>query len=304
VSGTGATTVWSTDELERVADALGRPIPGPGALSGDWRRFWHLTFNVAYMNWKLRFFGSALGYLWQLVRPLLLFLVLYVFFSLVARFGAHGGASNRYYSVQLLVAIVLFTFFSEATSGAVRSVVANEALVRKIQFPRLAIPLSVVLLALFNLSLNMIVVIVFALIAGVRPMVTWLEAPAIVLLLVVLATGIALLLSSLFVYLRDLEPIWEVTLQVIFYASPIIIPIATVRKYLSRTLVHVYMLNPLAVVFEQFKHAFVTHGAPSAAALMGGTALSIAIPVVICLATLGIGFHVFRRIAPRVAEDL
>ena len=67
--------------------SLGRPIRGPRALTGDWRRFWHLTFNIAVMQWKLRFFGSALGYLWQLVRPLLLFLVLYVFFTKVARVG-------------------------------------------------------------------------------------------------------------------------------------------------------------------------------------------------------------------------
>lgn len=284
-------------------EALGRPIAGPGAFAGDWRRFWHLTFNVALVEWKLKFFGSALGYLWQLVRPLLLFLVLYVFFTDVAKVGAGEGASYDYYGAQLLGSIVLFTFFGEATTGAVRCVVDHEALVRKIQFPRLAIPLANVLLASFNLGLNLIVVTIFTVAAGVTPMLTWLELVPIVLLLMVLCTGIAMLVASLFVYARDVEPIWEVISQVIFYASPIIIPITAIQPHLSRTLMHIYMLNPLAVVFQEFKHAFVTHATPSAASLLGSYA-QLAEPVAIVFAIFALGFWVFNRVAPHVAEDL
>lgn len=284
-------------------EALGRPISGPRALTGDWRRFWHLAFNIAVMQWKLRFYGSALGYLWQLVRPLLLFLVLFVFFTKVARVGSGQGASFQYYGVQLLGSIVLFTFFGEATMGAVRSVVDNEVLVRKIQFPRMVIPLSVVLLAFFNLCLNLIVVTIFALASGVRPMVSWAELPLIIGLLVVLCTGIAMLLSSLFVYARDVQPIWEVVNQVIFYASPIIIPIATVQAHLSRSLLRIYMLNPLAVIFQQFRHAFVTRATPSAQSLLGSSAALLA-PIGIVLLIFAVGFVVFNRLAPRVAEDL
>jgi len=284
-------------------ESLGRPIHGPGALTGDWRRFWHLTFNIAVMQWRVRFYGSALGYLWQLVRPLLLFLVLYVFFTKIAHVGRGAGPSYDYYGAQLLSSIVLFTFFTEATMGAVRSVVNNETFVRKIQFPRMAIPLSVVLLALFNLCLNMIVVTIFALAAGVRPMLTWLEVPLIIALLVVLSAGCAMLVSALFVYLRDIEPIWEVLTQVVFYASPVIIPVTTVQEKLSPTLLRIYMLNPLAVVFQQFRHAFITHATPSVGALLGSMA-AIAVPVAIVLAIFVLGFWVFNRIAPRVAEDL
>lgn len=284
-------------------ELLGRPIHGPGALTGDWRRFWHLTFNIAVMQWKVRFYGSALGYLWQLVRPLLLFLVLYVFFTQIAHVGSGAGPSYDYYGTQLLASIVLFTFFSEATMGAVRSVVDNETFVRKIQFPRMAIPLSVVLLAFFNLSLNLIVVTIFALAAGVRPMLTWLEVPLIVLLLVVVSAGVAMLLSSLFVYFRDILPLWEVTSQIIFYASPVIIPITKIQHKLGPTLTKIYMLNPLAVVFQQFRHAFITHATPSVGALLGSMA-AIALPVAIVVAIFVLGFWVFNRIAPRVAEDL
>ena len=163
-------------------------------------------------------------------------------------------------------------------SGAVRSVVDNEILVRKIQFPRMVIPLSVVLLAFFNLCLNLVVVMIFALIAGVRPMLSWLEVPPIVAMLVILCTGIAMLLSALFVYFRDIQPIWEVLVQVIFYASPIIIPIDLVQQHLSAALVHVYMLNPLAVIFQQFRHAFINHATPGAAAVLGSKA-ALLIPI-------------------------
>ena len=284
-------------------ESLGRPIRGPRALSGDWRRFWHLTLNIAFMQWKVRFYGSALGYVWQLVRPLLLFLVLYVFFTQIAHIGSGEGASYDYYGAQLLGAIVLFTFFSEATVGAVRSVVDNEPLVRKIQFPRLVIPLSVVMLAFFNLCLNLVVVLIFALAAGVRPMLSWLELPAIVALLVVLSTGIAMLLSALFVYLRDIQPIWDVLSQVIFYASPIIIPVVTVQRHLSPTLMKIYMLNPLAVIIQQFRHSFITHATPSAGAVLGSQA-ALLLPIGITVVIFVYGFVVFNRTAPRVAEDL
>jgi ABC-2 type transport system permease protein len=198
---------------------------------------------------------------------------------------------------------MLFTFFAEATTGAVRSVVDNEILVRKIQFPRMAIPLSVVLLACFNLCLNLIVVTIFALAAGVRPMLTWFEVPLVVALLVVLSAGVAMLLSSLFVYLRDVQPIWEVLSQVIFYASPVIIPVTQVQAQLGTTWTRIYMCNPLAVVFQQFRHSFITNATPGAASVLGSTAL-LAIPIAIVVGLFAIGFWVFNRIAPRVAEDL
>jgi ABC-2 type transport system permease protein len=286
-------------------DLLGPPIRGPRALTEDWTRFWHLTFNIARNQWKLRFFGSVLGYFWQLVRPLLLFGVLYLFFTVIARVGADQGPSGRFYGTQLLASIVLFTFFAEATAGAVRCVVDNEALVRKIQFPRMVIPLSVVLLAMFNLTLNLVVVLTFGLIQGVRPMLSWLEFPLIIALLAVLATGLAMLLSSLFVNFRDMEPIWEVITQVLFYVSPVIVPLETVEQKLSSTpaLVHLYMVNPLATVLQQFRHAMINPATSSAGAALGGQ-LRLLVPIGITLALFVIGFVVFNRTAPTVAENL
>ena len=284
-------------------EGLGRPIRGPRALTNDWSRFWHLTYNIARNEFKLRFFGSILGYVWQLVRPLLLFGVLYVFFTKVAHVNGSKTPGQEHYGAQLLGSIVLFTFFAEATAGAVRSVVDRENLVRKIQFPRMVIPLSVVLFCLFNLSLNLIVVLGFALLEGVRPMLSWVELPLIVTLLVVFATGIAMLLSALFVSLRDIQPIWEVVNQILFYCSPVIISVGTVREKVSTTLLHLYMLNPLAVVFQQFRHAMISHGALSAGQALGGWAALLG-PLAIVLATFALGFWVFNRSAPLVAENL
>jgi ABC-2 type transport system permease protein len=282
---------------------LGRPIKGPRALTDDWSRFWHLTYNIARNEFKLRFFGSALGYLWQLVRPLLLFGVLYVFFTKVAHVNSTKAPGQEHYGAQLLGSIVLFTFFGEATGGAVRSVVDRENLVRKIQFPRMVIPLSVVLLAMFNLALNLIVVLGFTLAEGVTPTLTWLELPLIVFVLAVFSTGIAMLLSALFVSLRDIQPIWDVVSQVLFYCSPVIISVETVREKLSTTLLHLYMLNPLAVVFQQFRHAMITHQTLSAARALGGSA-AVLEPLAIVLGVFVLGFWVFNRSAPLVAENL
>jgi ABC-2 type transport system permease protein len=300
--------VSTVDLTELDYAELGSPIHGPGALTDDWSRFWHLTYNIASNEFKLRFFGSMLGYLWQLIRPLLFFAVLYLFFTQVADVSAGQGPSGRYYGTQLLGSIVLFTFFQESTAGAVRSVVDRENLVRKIRFPRLVIPLAVVLLASFNLGLNLIVVLIFALIEGVHPMLSWLELPLIVAMLVLLSTGIAMLLSALFVKFRDVQPIWEVVQQVVFYASPVIIPITAVVSFidkhgLSRVWLHIYMLNPLAVVFQQFRHAMVTHDTPSAGQVLGSwEALGGSLAIVAIIFALG--FWVFNRSAPLIAEDL
>src|SRR5580700_1428685 len=119
-----STTELNISKLDLAG--LGPPMRGPRALTQDWSRFWHLTYNIARNEFKLRFFGSILGYFWQLMRPLLLFgVLLFVFSHLKVSTAPH-------YSVALLAGIVLFTFFGEATGGAVRSVVDRENLVRKI----------------------------------------------------------------------------------------------------------------------------------------------------------------------------
>ncbi|HZO37360.1 MAG TPA: ABC transporter permease [Solirubrobacteraceae bacterium] len=276
---------------------LGRPIKGPSALGSDPRRFWHLTQTMAVMDFKLRFFGSALGYVWQLMRPLLLFGVLYMLFAVVLKLD-----DAPYYPEALLLGLVLFTFFADSTRGAVGSLVARESLVRKIEFPRLAVPLSVVLTALFNLGLNLLPVFVFLLVDGGTPRWTWLELPFLILLLAALGTGLAMLLSSLFVRYRDIDPIWEIVMQLLFYASPIFYVIQTVQDH-SESLAKAFMYSPFAAIIQQARHAMLGPGHPSAANVMGSDVLLL-VPAGICVAVLVLGYVVFDRRAPLIAEEL
>lgn len=278
-------------------------VHGPSALGSDLHRFWSLTFTLARTEFKLRFYGSVLGYVWTLMKPLLLFAVMWVFFTKIGHVNDGKKPGEKYYGAQLLGSIVLFTFFIEGTTNAVRSVVDRENLVRKIHFPRLVIPLSVVLLAMFNLGLNLIVVAIFAVSAGVRPMLSWLELPLIIGALIVFAAGMAMLLSALFVHFRDIQPIWEVFAQVIFYSSPVIISIQTVIAKVSPTVLHIYMLNPLAVIFQQFRHAMITNATPAAGQVLGSwSALFGALAIVAAIFV--VGFLVFNRAAARIAENL
>jgi ABC-2 type transport system permease protein len=271
-------------------------VTGPSALGGSPRRFLYLSATLAITEFKLRFFGSVLGYFWQLVRPLLLFGVLYFVFT---EFVKIGGAVPHY-PVVLLANIVLYTFFAEGT-GAVSSMVDHEGLVRKIQFPRMAVPVSVVLTAGFNLVLNTIVVLGFALASGVEPRWSWIQAPLLIGLLAIFAMGLAMLLSALYVRFRDVKPIWEVLLQVAFYATPIIYAVETID--ISERVREAIMLNPLAMIIQQFRYAVIDPSAPSAAEAAGGVGMLL-IPIGLLFGLAALGYWYFNREAPRMAEDL
>jgi ABC-2 type transport system permease protein len=273
-----------------------RPIKGPTALGGDLRRLLHLTVTLAVMEFKLRFFGSVLGYLWQLMRPLLLFGVLYLVFTEFVRLGQ----GVRFYPAVLLTSIVLFGFFSDATSASVTSVVDRENLVRKIEFPRLVVPLAVMLTAYFNLVLNLLAVLVFVLITGVEPRWQWLAFPLVLLALGLLVSGLCMLLSALYVRFRDMKPIWDVALQALFYATPILYVIETLP---SARLQHLVMMSPVAALLTQVRHTFIDPTSPSAAQAAGG-GVRLLVPIGIVLVLLALGFWVFNREAPRIAEEL
>ncbi|MET0510966.1 MAG: ABC transporter permease [Thermoleophilaceae bacterium] len=268
---------------------------GPAAIGDDLRRFWNLTYMLAATDFKLRFFGSALGYLWTLARPLLLFGTLYFVFTKIVKFGE----GVRYYPVYLLSGIVLFTFFSETTSRGVTALIERENLLRKMRFPRMVIPLSVALHSLFNLGLNLIVVFIFIFASGITPTLDWVQIPLLIGMLVILATGATMLLSALYVRFRDVEPIWEVALQLLFYGTPIIYVIERVPESV-RELV---MFNPIASILTQWRHAVIDQDAPTAGTAIGGIEL-LAVPVLISVAVLVLGWWVFMRETPRIAENL
>jgi ABC-2 type transport system permease protein len=277
---------------------LGKPIKGPSALGSDRRRFWQLTWALAVTDFKLRFFGSALGYLWQLMRPLMLFGVLLLVFTKVARFGD----AVPHYAEGLLLGIVLFTFFSESTGGAVMSLVNREPLVRKIEFPRLAVPLSVVLQSAFNLGLNLVAVLVFVLASGVSVRWTWLELPLIIAAIGVLSTGVSMLLSAAFVRYRDVSPIWDVVTQALFYASGVFFSFETIKTDHEK-LANFMTLHPIGALLQQSRHALLGPAYATAPTAAGGWGMLL-IPIAMTVLLFVWGFIYFDRQAPRIAEEL
>ncbi len=271
---------------------------GPSALGGGGRRFVELTVTLARSEFKLRYFGSVLGYVWSLMRPLLFFGVLYFFFTAIF----HVGKGIPHYGPYLLTGIVLWNYFAEATGNSVTCLVQREALVRKIRFPRMVIPLSVSLTATFNLVMNAIAVIVFALANGVTPTVRWLEMFPIAGAFIVMATGIAMLLSAAYVRFRDAQPIWEVTVQAWFYASPIMY-LASRYGQFGHTFQRLAMINPPAMLLTQMGHAFIGGPKFPAAASVGGLSSTLAAAALI-VGAFAVGWWFFTREAPRVAENL
>jgi ABC-2 type transport system permease protein len=271
-------------------------LRGPSAVGGDIRRFASLAWTLAVTDFRLKFFGSVLGYLWQLMRPLLLFGVIYVVFAEFVQLGD----DVRFYPVVLLTGIILFTYFGETTGAAVTSVMDRESLLRKVRFPRLVIPASVALTAMLNFGLNVVVILIFALASGVEPTWSWLQAPLLLAALVFYAFGFAMLLSALFVRYRDVKPIWDVVLQVTFYGTPLLYPIEVVKYEWARELI---MMNPLAVIVQQFRHAVLDPTVPGAAGVVGGY-VPLLIPLAIAVGIFALGLRTFLRQAPRIAEDL
>jgi ABC-2 type transport system permease protein len=272
-----------------------REIHGPSSLGGGLRRFWDLLFLISVTEFKKTYFGTALGYLWSLLRPLMLFGVLLFVFTKIFR----AGSQVPDYPVLLLFNIVLFGLFQEATSQAVGSVVGQEGIVRKTQFPRLVIPLSIVFTSLFNFAVNLIAVAIFLFAFSVDPRWSWLLFPVIVAVLFVLTAAVSLLLSSLYVRFRDVAIIWGVLVTALFYATPVLYPIEIV----PHTYRSIMAINPLVPLFEEARKLVIDPSAPGAVAAVGGWAHLIP-AVVIAIGVCAGSVWYFNREAPRVAEQL
>ena len=276
--------------------AAPRRVRGPSAFGGGWRRTLYLTWIIGLTEYRLTYFGSALGYLWSLMRPLMLFGVLYVVFTQVVNFG--DDIVN--YPMLLLFNIVLFNFFADASSRAVTSVVEREAIVRKMSFPGMVIPFARVLSGGLNLGVSLVAVFIFLLGYGVNPRWTWLLLPLLLVPLVLLTLAVAMLLSALFVRFRDVGPIWAVISTALFYGSPVLYAIDKVPEEYRQVLM---LVNPLADILEQGRRWVIDPNAEGAVAAAGGGAW-ILVPVAVGLAVCALGVWVFNHEAPRIAERL
>lgn len=272
-----------------------RDVRGPSAWGGGRRRALDLLYLIAATEFRRSYLGTALGYVWSLARPLLLYAVLLVVFTK----AFHLGQRVHEYPMLLLFNIVLFGFFQEATVLAVGSIVAQESVVRKTQFPRVVIPLAVVLTALFNLGTNLVVVFAFLLAFGTGPLWTWLLMPVVVVALTVFTAAVAMIVSALNPRFRDTGIIWTVAVTALFYATPVLYPLELVSGPVGRLLA----LNPLAPIFELARKWVIDPSAPGPAAAAGGAAWLL-IPAALYVAVCALAVWVFNREAPRIAEEL
>ena len=270
-------------------------VRGPSALGGGRKRALDLLYLIAVTEFRRSYLGTALGYLWSFVRPLMLFAVLLVVFTQAFDLGDRV----RSYPQLLLFNIVLFGFFQEATIQAVGSIVAAESVVRKTQFPRLVIPLAVVLTGLFNLAVNLLIVFGFLLVGGVEPRWTWLLLPVVVGALTVFTIAVAMIVSALNPRFRDVGIIWTVAVTALFYATPVLYPLEIVPGTVGKLLA----LSPLAPIFELARKWVIDPSAPGPATAAGG-AEWLLVPAAIFMGVCVLAVWVFNREAPRIAEAL
>jgi ABC-2 type transport system permease protein len=273
-----------------------KKIAGPSAFGGSGKRFLSLLWLTSMTEFRLGFHGTVLGYIWSLARPLMLFGILLLVFTKVFRFG---GEIADYPSL-LLLNIMLYSLFGDATAAAVGSLVEREGLVRRAQLPRIVIPTSTVLTTFFTLTINLVAVFIFILANGVEPRLTWFFLPVILIWLLALTLGTSYLLSAFYPRFRDIGLIWTVVGLALFYGTPILYPIELAPEGL-RALIE---LNPLCLIFIQAHHWIIDPSAPTVVEATSGHWWILPASLSIFVATCALGLAAFSREAPKVAEEL
>jgi ABC-2 type transport system permease protein len=272
-----------------------REVRGPTALGGSRKRFWELLWLSAVTDFRMRYVNSVLGYFWALARPLLSFGIIFLFLRQILNFG--GRIPN--FAAFLMMNIIMFQFFQETTSRGMRALSSKEGLVRKMDFPRMVLPLSNSITATFTLTLNLIVGCLLLQAFGLYPQLSWFVLPIAAAALVVLATGVSLFLSVAFVRLPDVVQVWSVISRVLFYGTPILYPIDVVPPGIRP----IVMGNPLSPIFISVQNAVTNPSGPSALQAAGGWG-HLLVPILLFVLICVFSVRYFVREAPAAAEAL
>jgi ABC-2 type transport system permease protein len=259
-----------------------------------WMRHYNLVRELALTQFKLKYTGSVLGYLWSLLKPLMLFGIMYAIFGYLFKLGK----TSPNFPIQLLLGIVTWNFFAETTGTAMSAIASNGNLIRKAFFPRSILVLASSVSALITFLINALLIVAIATPFGGMSL-GWrsLAAPLLLIELYALILGLSMLLSSLFVFYRDLGHIWEVMSLVLFYGSAVVFPFSLIPARVR----HLAALNPIAQIIEDMRHALVTPKVPWMGQLVGIEGVA---PFLICIAVIALGTWTFRRLSPRFAEEL
>lgn len=259
-----------------------------------------LLGELVKTDFRLRYQDSVLGYFWAVLRPLLMFAILYVVFAKLLRFGD----DIPHYPVYLLTGTVLWNFFTECTNQGIHSIVQRGDLIRKISFPKYIIVVSATATALINLAINLCVIIIFALFNGVAPSFSWLLIFPLILELYLFSLGISFLLGAINVKYRDITSIWDVLIQALFYAVPIIYPITLVLESgdFGQFASKIILLNPIAQVIQDARYSLITDTTITTWQLVDGPLQFL--PIIIVITVLTIAALFFRRRSRQFAEEV
>lgn len=255
-----------------------------------------LLSELVRTDFKLRYQGSALGYAWSLMKPLLLFVILYIVFVFFLKIGR----DIAHFPVYLLLGIVMWNFFTEMTTQSLGSIVNRGDIIRKIRIPRWMIVFSSSISATINLLLSLTVVAVFMVINQVPLTMGIFLLPFYLVLLYVLALGISLLLAAAYVKFRDLSYIWEIILQAGFYATPIIYPLQMIDNELVQKIL---LLNPIAFAIQGARNNVITEQTLTLTSVWGSI-FYVMIPIIITTLLLVTGLLYFRSQADNFAENI
>lgn len=262
-----------------------------------------LLKELVRTDFKVKYQDSFLGYLWSALKPLFIFTILYVVFIKVLRVGAN----IENWAVALLMGIVLWQFFTDITGGTLKSIVNKGGLLRKMKFPRYIIIVSSAVSALITLSINLVVIVFFAAINHVP--LTWgvLIIIPLIVQLFIFAIGVAFFLSAAYVRFRDIQYIWEVVSQGLFYGSAIIFPvslIANIGGSIGDTLVRVALANPVAQIIQDARHNAINNEIPSLWTVSGESMIAYLVPISVTVIVFLAGGWYFKKKSPYFAEDV
>lgn len=259
-----------------------------------------LLRELVITDFKLRYQGSVLGYVWSLLKPLMLFAIMFVVFVHFLRFGA----GIPHFAVSLLLGLVLWSFFTEATGQGLQAIVGSGGLIRKINFPKYIIVISGTISALINLGLNLIIVFIFMIFDGVH--FTWTLAlfPLTLVVIYAFALGVAFFLAAAYVKYRDVAHLWEVFLQGLFYATPIIYPLQMVINVGGTFAAQLLMLSPIAALFQLARAQVVGHENIVTADQLFSNPIYIIFPYIIVVSVLVLATVYFKKNQKYFAEKV
>jgi ABC-2 type transport system permease protein len=249
---------------------------------------------IAGTEYKLKYAESALGYVWSIAKPLAMFAVLYTVFGRFFKLNT----GFEHYPLYLLIGLVVWIFFVDATGLAMTSLVARASMLRKLAFPHLVIPISVTVSAAMTFLVNLVVIVVFVAFNHISPSLSWLWMPLLLVELVVFTLAVGLVLATAFVRVRDLAQLWELIIQLLFFGTPIMYPVGFLPPWAKP----IAFVSPVVQVMQDLRAIIV--GGPQAVttADVYGTAWGYAVPISFCLVVLGFGLWIFRRESPWFAE--